>query len=178
MTASTVLATNVQRLTHADLTVGNGKFFGNPIKSHSHSIPIATTSIDDVGDLVILCGLPSTSLMRNLYIKSEDMDSNGTPTLAIKVGIYSINLATSVVTAVSDALFSASYIGGQAGDKAGTDILHASGTFTLAAEAKELWDAAGLASDPGGLLFIGAKVVTVSATPVAGQLNIDARIIE
>lgn len=55
-----------------------------------------------------------------------------------------------------------------------TDVTNESGNNTLDKRGKELWDALGLTSDPGGFIDVVAVVHTTAVTTGTGKLGVEA----
>ncbi len=55
----------------------------------SHQVAIATTSIDEAGDDVLLFKFPPNSFIKanDLDVEFDDLDTNGTPTLVVDIGV-------------------------------------------------------------------------------------------
>lgn len=137
---------------------------------------VATTSIDEVGDVILFAPLPSNAVLVDVLFKNADLDTNGSPTLAANIGLYYFgddNLKTTTT---------------EFGDVVDADCIAAASTIFRAAvttftsvgpaigdAGKRLWELAGLTSDPGGQFCVGITISAVSATPAAGavQLRVD-----
>ena len=109
------------------------------------AISIATTQIDDVGDVTRLLQFPDNSLLVDIQITATDMDTNGAPALVADV-------TSETTAAVHTVLISGSTIGQAAGSD---DLDRGSGH---------------LLRSVGGT-YLSYKVTTASATPAAGTLT-------
>ena len=93
------------------------------------SVSMATTSLDDVGDIVELGYLPANVTVIGFTVSSTDMDTNGTPLAVGKLTLGS----TDLVTAIAD-------------QKAGTSTYYACAPTTLAAVTKLQWNQTAVAA--------------------------------
>jgi hypothetical protein len=93
------------------------------------TVAIATTSIDDVGDIVELGYLPANCTVVGFIVSSTDMDTNVTP---LAVGKLTLG-ATDVVTAIADM-------------KAGTSTFYACSPQALTAVTKLQWNTTAVAA--------------------------------
>jgi hypothetical protein len=100
------------------------------------------TSGDSVASKYLLGQVPSNAVVRSLGVSCPDL---GTTTIA-DFGIYK---STADGGAVVDASFFGSAVSLKDGALTNSDITNESGTFSLANAEQPLWQALGLASDPG-----------------------------
>ena len=172
MTASTVKSVNITNMEAAPRTYLD-KMKG--IKQVMvDKIAVATTSIDEIGD-IILCGVvPSNAKVTSIKIFNDDLDSNVSPALAADVGLYYTGKGSQAVGGKSSGtVVSATCIGTaittlQAANVSGTEVrFEADDIVDLT---KEAWEVAGLSADCGGEFYIGFKVTTAAATAAAGDL--------
>lgn len=118
-----------------------------------------------------MCSVPSNSRIEAVKLQCAALGTS----CASNVGVYVPTLTNPALLALSSA-----YVGGAAisaaffasaqataSATASTDVTNQSGTNTIALQEQELWQAIGLASDPGCNLDIG---VALSAAAVAGGL--------
>lgn len=176
MTASTVKGENATNFT-ADPRVPLNRKGGN-LKVRQDTIEVATTSIDEVGDIMLLLPIPTNAIVTSLQLLNDDLDSNGTPTLDANIGVYYTGTGPQRGT----------YTEGQKAD----DNLFADDSNELQAANvtpvelntvldniddvdKPLWERAGLSADPGGHFFIGIEVGSnAAATAAAGGIRMIA----
>ena len=176
MTASTVKSTYITNLVASPQTV-----LPRTAKGRVHSVidhaSVATTSIDEVGDVVLLCPVPSNARIRRMILRNEDLDSNGTPTLAVDVGVYYTGIghsdSTKTLGTVIDAdAFASAITTLQSANLAGTDV-RVEATGAIDECLMEVWEAAGLSADCGGYVAIGLTVTTQAATAAAGRVVLE-----
>jgi sporulation protein YlmC with PRC-barrel domain len=137
-------------------------------------IAVPTTSIDEIGDIILLAPVPSNAKIGSIKIFNDDLDSNGSPTLAANVGLYYSGIGNGqrgLAETVVDADCIASAITSlQAAVVLGSEVrFEAANITTIDMEA---WELGGLTVDPGGYLHIGLTITTVAATAAAGDIAI------
>lgn len=171
MTASTVSSENVANIAASSLLDSKQ----GVIKTIIDKKAVATTSIDEVGDKVLFGPIPSNAIILDVLVLADDLDSNGSPALAVDVGL--------AYSAIGGNQKSSNKTSGQAVDvdcfaTAATTLQAAKVTWTsLRAEADDIvdivkpaWEVAGLSEDCGGLLWVSLTVTTVAATAAAGDV--------
>ena len=123
-----------------------------------------------------LVRLPVTARLKHLFFESEAQGAG-----KFNLSLYYSDSATDgtavanqglIVPTTGDQLF-ASDIDCASAVKS-LDEINESGNYTLAMRNKELWDAAGLATNPGGYFDIVAVVHTTDVTTGTGKLGVDA----
>ena len=136
-------------------------------------VAVATTNIDDVGD-IILCGvIPTNAKITSLKVFCDDLDSHSTPTLAANVGLYYTGKGSQAGVKTSGAVVDADCIGTavttlQAASVTGSELRFEADDIVNIT--KEAWEVAGLSVDPGGEFYIGFTVTAAAATGAAGDL--------
>lgn len=142
------------------------------------TVEVATTDLDNASNDYILFGpIPSNSVLVNFEILSDDLDSNGSPTLAYDIGLYYSGIGSGQIAAgkISGDVIDADCIGtavarSQSADVDGGDLRFEADD--IANIGKELWEIGGLTSDVGGTFYIGLDLTTAAATPAAGTITI------
>lgn len=114
--------------------------------------PATDDSATSIGRLV---RVPSNCRLSKLELSAADFTTAG----VADIGVYR---SVADGGAVVDADFFASLLDFAAGSGLGThnDVTNESGTYTLAKQVQPLWQAVGLASDPGGYLDICYTITT------------------
>lgn len=136
---------------------------------------LATTATDDAGDITLFCPIPSDLVILDVLILSDDLDSNGTPTLEGDWGLYYSGIGGDQK---KDGNTSGTVIDANCFADADTNLQSATTTWTSVRFAtdnivdvkKEAWEVAGLTSDPGGIFYVGFTVGTGAATGAAGDV--------
>lgn len=125
-------------------------------------VALATTDID-ASDIILLGPIPYSAVVTEIAVKNDDLDSNGSPTLTVDVGLYDADgnvLVADVFAADSTVL--------QAANTSWTSVRNESGDITNITS--EVTSLAGLTSNPGGLCYVGLTVTNAAATAAAGDL--------
>lgn len=157
--------------------------FGGIAKVLIDEVEVATTNIDDIGDIIMMGAIPSNAKILSIKLLSDDLDSNGSPTLASNVGLYYLrnNIVSGVKKASGDVLdvdcFATAITVGQAvsaevtnGGKVGYECrFEAADIDTID---KAAWEIGGLTEDCGGWLALGLTLTAAAATPVAGGIKV------
>lgn len=162
MTASTVKSTQVAGFDLVPVSLVQGSKQGNKNRTYFGTAAIATTSLDDIGDVVLLARVPTKLRPTSMTLYNTDLDTGGTSG-AISVGAYK----SSDSSAISAACFSTTITTLTAANTAGVNVLFGT-TGQVANVGKTVWEMAGLSSDPGGTIDIGFSITTAMTTPAAG----------
>lgn len=176
-TKKSVLITNIE--TNPIVRVENP---GGILRVHVDQVEVATTNIDDIGDVIMLGALPSSAKITSIKFFADDLDSNGTPTLAFNVGGYYLkNNIVSGVAKASGVVVDADNIATAiiVGQAASADVTNVGKVgYECRFEAADidtieypLWQLLGLTEDCGGLLAIGLTVSAAAATAAAGGIK-------
>lgn len=167
MTASTVKSAAVTGADAVPVTLRQASAQGGKVRQYVATIELATTSIDEVGDIAKMVRIPSRLRVTSVMIFNDDLDSDATPTLAVDVGLYN-----SVTGAVVDAdAFAAAITTLQAANAVGVNV--ANEAQDIANLGKQAWEfCSGVTSDPGVPLDVALTVSTEAATAVAGTVSI------
>ncbi len=172
MTATTVQNLRVSGLiTQPQTIIGRGLHASTEMVIKVSQL-VATTSIDETADVVLFTELPWNALVHSITLYNDDLDSNGTPTLAVDVGLYKMTKDGTVTELDVDA-YAAAITTLQAANLTGVDVVFESGIKNIDTTDlnKRVFEDAGLTSEPlDGYCLLGMKVTTVSATPVAGDV--------
>lgn len=182
MTASTVKSTKVAaNFDSSPRTVETaGTNGGNDLKISLDVVAVATTSLDDIGDITLGLPLKSNQRLHSLKIANTDLDSGGTSG-AVKVGLHNGPDAFTDATTgthyaayavISSGLFQAASTELTAANLVGTDIRFSALALTTAG--KKLFELAGLATDPVRDFTVSLEVTTAMTTPVAGTVVLSA----
>jgi hypothetical protein len=147
----------------------------NDTKTKQAQIEVATTSLDDVGDKILLIALPSHAIPTSIRLRNDDLDSSTGLAVDLRVfysgigGNQAINghnngdviSGSAIATAITTL---------QAANNTSTELIFEASDINSASN--ELWQLATLTSDCGGYLYLGFFVTTVATTPVAGTITI------
>ncbi len=173
MTATTVLSDNVTNVVAAPAVALDRK--SGRVKTIIDKKTVATTSLDETGDIVLFGPIPSNAVILAVKVVNADLDSHSTPALTVDWGLYysgigGVQAATGKVrgTVIDADVFEAADTALQAAVKVPDDKRLV--TDAVADVALEAWEAGGLAADPGGLVCVGMTVVTAAGTAAAGDV--------
>ncbi len=160
---------------------------GAPVRAYNVTEELATTRLDDIGDITLLLALPSSAVVHDIRVLADDLDSHSTPALAYDLGLYngpdkfvvpvSGTNTTYAAYAVLDAdVFASAITVGQSADK-GTTVVNQrfESAVTLGeinSVAKKLWELVGMDKDPNKMFVIGITITAASATPAAGTMSL------
>lgn len=175
MAATTEKGVLITNLEATPVLQGGGGQTGNGLKVAYVTEEVATTSIDEVNDIFLALPLPAGARMLGLKLFNDDLDSNGSPTLAVDVGGYYGNdvVGQDAGTAIDVNNIGTAITTLQAANVVGVEILFEA--LDINKVGKPLWEILGLTRNPGGTIYIGFKVTAVSATPVAGTVTLIAQ---
>ena len=148
-----------------------------PIKKHQSidvesrvRTAIATVALTDAAatDVIRFVRVPSRARVEDVELVNDQIDSNGTPTLTVDVGLY----ATNGGAAVNDNVFSSGNTSLHTASNTFVDVLD---NVAAADRAKQLWDLLGDSSDPGESYDVALTVDTAAATFSAGNVTLRVR---
>jgi hypothetical protein len=179
MAAGTKYSVNLTNLTATPITILDRK--RGVVNSVVDTVEVATTNIDDVGDIILMAAVPSNARLTSVVIYNDDLDAHATPTLAANIGLYyGGNNVVSGVTKTVGSVISATCIGTaittlQAANTLGVE--HRFEADDIANIGKEAWEVAGLTEDCGGIVFVGLTISAAAATGAAGTISIRVKYI-
>lgn len=170
---ATIKSENITNI-EADPSVSLDRKKGR-IKTIIDQDALAATDVDNADDNILLCPIPSNAVILDVLVLNDDLDSNGTPTLATNIGLaYSGICGTQLKN------------GNSSGDVIDADCFASASTVLQSANTtwnsqrceadaitdidKEAWEVAGLSSDPGGIFYVLFDLTTAAATGAAGNL--------
>jgi len=165
MAAATVKSASITGFDAVPVTLRQGSNQGGKVRQYTETIEVATTNIDDVGDIIKMIRIPSRLKITRCDIFNDDLDTNGTPLIAVDVGFYN-----AVTGAVKDADGLASAITTlNATNTAGVNV--AMEAHDIADIGKTAWELAGYTTDPHVMLDIALTVTAAAATGAAGTIT-------
>lgn len=173
--ATTVKGTEITNIESSPITAIDRRTYNHSAKISIAGISAATTSIDETADVILLCPVPAGSIIDGVYIKNDDLDSNGTPTLAADVGLYYSGIGgtqefdgNTSGTEIDVDAFGSAVTTLQAANVTWTEVTNEAGDITN--YNKEAWEVGGLSTNPGGFFYVGLKITTAAATAAAGDI--------
>lgn len=118
----------------------------------------------DANDIIMLARVPSDLRISHIWLFNDDLDSNGTPTLASDVGLYDLDEAVVDADAYASAIATL-----QSANTAGVNVAFEARDINAMGQA--VWKDAGKTEDPGGEFLIGLTLTTGAATAAAGDVS-------
>lgn len=148
------------------------RYHNGGLRVAAHTVEVATTSLDEVDDRVMLLALPGSARIIDLVLFNDDLDSNGSPLLTVDFGLFYGDgvIGQDVGTAIDDDCLATAITTLQAANTLGVRIGYE--VCDIAKIGKPLWEIAGLTKDPGGLIYIGMSVAAVAGTAAAGTVSV------
>lgn len=177
MAASTVSSSSITNIRANPVTRNRvGRASDCELVQIADTMEVATTSIDEVGDVILLFELKGNDRLTSLTLYNDDLDANGSPTLAINVGLYkNVNKAGTSATAVSAACYASANPSMNAAVTAGTQIIHLVRNIDKMGQTVAEDGGESEHSDPR---YVGIAISAVSATPAAGTISWKADVIK
>ena len=177
MTASTVKSSEITNLTALPRVDENAGEAGGKVRLFAGTLEVATTSVDEIGDIIRMIRLPHARF-RPISLKgfSDDLDSDSA--LRVNVGLYKVNFDDSVTVMDADCFASAvdatPFSGSTTG---GLELLNEAADIDQ--RGLEIWDyAVGQAADPGVPVEVCVTVSTAGTSADAGTLRLELLAVE
>ena len=156
---------------------------GGVVKVASDTKTVATTSIDEVGDKIIMTQLPANAIPLSIKVFATDMDASASATIAFDVGLVKANEADTVVDV--DCIATAVSIGGAAtsavtnGGIIGLELL-SEASMTPADRVKTLWELGGVSAQPTDVTDyrVSLTVTTAAGTAASGTISMIVTYVE
>lgn len=163
-TVKSTMVTNFEAIPQVMNTLVNQKVIVD-------KIALLTTSMDDVGDIILMCPIESNAKIIRIGVLNDALAASG---LAYNVGLYYSGIGGSQKKngKTSGTVVDADNIGTAVAFSTARLVL---GDLRFEADdivnvSKEMWEVAGLTEDPGGHFYIGLTCSTVATTPAAGDI--------
>ena len=127
------------------------------------TIALATGDLDN-NDIVMLAPVPKGCSITSIQLASDDLDSNGTPTLAWNVGVYETD-----GTVVDEDCYATAITLGQAATAFTEYRFEAANINTCG---QKVWEDAGDSAQPeAATYYLAMTVSTAAATGAAGDVS-------
>lgn len=136
---------------------------GARIRVAQGTMELATTDIDD-NDVIVLTRLPANARLLGIYLFNDDLDSNGSPTLAANVGLYETD-----GTVIDEDEYATAITQLQSATTQPSNILFEAQDIN--ALDNRLWEQAGETSEVYKHYDIAITISAVAATAAAGTLS-------
>ena len=172
MTATTVKSVQVTKHAARPVDLVSPGVLGG-VKRHAQGvIEAATTSLDEIGDIIRMIRLPANVKLTALRLWSDDLDSDSA--LRVDIGLYKVNADETITVLDADCFATAvdatPVTGGATG---GLDVLNE--VLNIDQRGLPLWDmAAGVTADPGVPVEICLTVSTAGTSADAGTIVMEA----
>lgn len=179
MTADTLKSTSITNL-DANPIVANTAGVGASAfsKVQMDFVTPTTGGLVSTSSIYKILRLPTHAFLQGLKLTADSaLETNGTPALAVDVGAYYSDSTTDGTPAanqgnsISVNCFAAALLYGAAGNFAEINVL---GSLSVAKRMQPLWQAAGLSSDPGGMIDIVVAVHTAAGTAASAKMALRA----
>lgn len=166
-------------ITNRDATpavINDARLRGGTLKSGVGSVAVGAA--DSATSYYPLVEVPTTAMVRRIYMSCP----SGMTTLAGNIGVFkNTKNAAGVTTGVaantgSDTIFASATTLASAADGKDVTNLNSNGYPTDKRE-QPLWQAIGLAADPGGTFDIGIAVTTAN-TGAAGRVGLEVQYVD
>jgi hypothetical protein len=155
---------NVLAFESNPITVNNNFHRGDHLVDRALAVP--TTVMDTVGDKIFLGPIRSNAIILDLMFLNDALAASG---LAYDIGVYRTDGTVVDVDCIGSAVaFSSARITPASLRFEAADIISVK---------QELWQLAGLTSDPGGHFYIGLTCTTVATTPAVGDIVMIAELL-
>ena len=173
MAASTAKSTLITNLEASPKVYDDAVKTGTGVRTLAVTHPVLTTSIDEAADIVLLAPIPFNAKVLRMELFNDDLDSDGTPTLAVDVGLYYGNdvRGQTAGAAIDVDAYASAITTLQAANTVGVNIANEARDI-IKIGVNRVFQDGGLTSDPGGNAYIGLKVTTAAATAVAGDVTL------
>lgn len=140
------------------------------------SMEVATTSIDEQGDVILLFPVRGNESIVSLYLFNDDLDSGSTPALAVDVGLYkNVNGAGTSATVVDQDAIASAITQLQAASVVGAELRFEADDIANIQD--PVWTIGGESSAHSDVRYVGLTVTTAAATAAAGTLSWRAYIV-
>lgn len=173
-----VVQTKSTTITNRDNTpsvINDGRLEKGALRSSVGSVAVGAA--DSATSYYPLATLPSTAMVRGVLATAV----TGMTTLAGDIGVYkttanSAGVTTGVVANTgSGSIFAAAQSFASVLNR--SDVTNTGTTYGTDKREQPLWQAIGLAADPGGYFDIGVKVTTAN-TGAAGRLGLEVQYVD
>lgn len=152
----------------------DAKDYSGIVRQVSAVKALGTGDIDD-DDEVLMCIVPMNARIKSIKVFNDDLDSDGSPTLATNVGLFyggGQKLSAGVYPTQGDVIDEDCYASAsaalQSANLVGGELLYEANDI---ANEQQVWEDGGLTEDPGGLAYIGFKISNVAAAAAAGDVK-------
>lgn len=181
MAGETAKTTNLTNIQAGKKVEARKKAAQLKVARDTHAYTTAQLEAADV--LITAAEVPSNALISEVRIYNDDLDSNGSPALALDIGFAAAEAFTSVTSstktkhAEDDILDADALVDGDTSAQAATTkftpLALDSGTLGPDDAAKACWEILGYDEDPKTTFRIAVTTATAAATAAAGDFAIE-----
>lgn len=174
MTASTVKSTLITNLETVPLaTSASPKDFYGIERISCATVEVATTSIDETNDRILMVPVPMEARVLGIYLMNDKLDSHGTVAITNDIGLwYGQGCGQTPGTLIDDDAYAVAITALQAASTAATgSYSYAFHTKNIDKVTNHVWEDAALTANPGGTAYIGLSIQTPAATAAAGTVT-------
>lgn len=171
--------TNLDTLGTSGGPIANSSGVGAPYISRKIADYVTPTTggLGSTSSTYKMVRIPTNSQVKAVVLTADAaLDTNGTPTLAVNVGVYYSDSTVDGTPAADQGVsISATLLGSAVlfGAAATLNVRADAGTFSAANRQLPLWQAAGLSSDPGGNFDIVVAVEATAATAASHAFQLE-----
>lgn len=173
-----VVTTKSTAVTNRDATpavINDGRLERGTLKSGVGSIAIG--AVDSIGSYYPLVSVPTTAMVRGVYVTSV----TGMTSTAGDIGVFknTVNAAGVTTGVVANTSSNAFFAAAQtlASVQSRVDVTNTGTTYPTDKREQPLWQAIGLATDPGGTFDIGIKL-TAANTGAGGRAGLEVQYVD
>jgi hypothetical protein len=179
MAADTLSSASITNLDTIPFVANNpGEGGSGYLRDVSDYVTPTTGGLASTSSIYKMVRLPTGAKLKKLQLFCTSvLDSNASPTLAVDVGAYYSD-STIDGTPVADqgvSISAACFLSNVAFGAATTKSVDALQALSPQKRNEPLWQAVGLAADPGGFIDIVVAVHAAAATAASQQMGIDAQ---
>lgn len=172
MTAGTKKSVNITNLETLPIALLDKKIGREKVMIDT--VTVATTNIDDIGDIILFGPLPSNAVVTSIVLYNTALDTHSTPTLAADMFVYysgqDNGVGNTSGTVIGTTKIASAITSLQGAVTLGSQIRFEDISITTLGD--ELWKNGGLTADCGGTLYLGLKMTAAAATAAAGTISI------
>ena len=152
------------------IVVADSRDMSGFVKVAKAHFAAGTGDIDD-SDVILLARLPMAAKIVSIKLFNDDLDSNGTPTLASNLGLYyggDNGLGVTKGAVIDEDCYATAIATLQAANTSGVELAYE--VRNIANHGQEIWQDGGLTANPGGWADIALTISNVAATAAAGDI--------
>ena len=150
--------------------------FGGVLREVAGTLTLTAAQVTAgaIGDTWAIVRVPTRARIDSVFLTSDKLDSNVSPTLKVDLGVYLPNQPGVLAATGSDTLYLSAATTFQAA------VLSVDQSLSIVASKvnQPRWSLGGAASDPGGFYDIAFKLTAVAATGAAGSITLQVSYVD